>query len=110
MRGCQCGVGGCGSRRYAQHLAEACEGAEAPAPSGVGAPGVGRGTLGLVSSSGANTSQSDAQANRLAELNVLQSLETLRQNATVKKAVAERGLEVHGVIYDIPAGELRALD
>jgi carbonic anhydrase len=53
---------------------------------------------------------SDARANRLAELNVYNSLETLKKNRTVAKAMVERGLTLHGVIYDIPAGELRVLD
>lgn len=53
---------------------------------------------------------SEAKANRLAELNVYSSLETLKKNPTVVKAMAERGLTLHGVIYDIPAGELRVLD
>ena len=52
----------------------------------------------------------DAKANRLAELNVRQSVEAVRQNATVQKAVSERGLTIHGVIYDIPVGELHVLD
>jgi len=52
----------------------------------------------------------DAMANRLAELNVYMSLETLKQNITVQKAIKERGLTLHGLIYDIPAGELRVLD
>lgn len=53
---------------------------------------------------------SDSKANRLAELNVYHSLETLRGNATVVTAMVERGLTLHGVIYDIPAGELRVLE
>lgn len=53
---------------------------------------------------------SDARANRLAELNVHSSLETLKKNPTVGKAMTERGLTLHGVIYDISAGELRVLD
>lgn len=52
----------------------------------------------------------EAKANRLAELNVYNSLETLKKNSTVVKAMAERGLTLHGVIYDIPAGELRVLE
>jgi carbonic anhydrase len=52
----------------------------------------------------------DAKANRLAELNVHQSLEVLRQNPIVQKAINDRGLTLHGVIYDIPAGELLVLE
>jgi len=53
---------------------------------------------------------SDAKANRLAELNVLQSIEAVKANPTVVKAMGERGLTVHGVIYDVPAGQLRLLE
>ncbi|KAB2579540.1 Carbonic anhydrase [Lasiodiplodia hormozganensis] len=52
----------------------------------------------------------DKKALRLAELNVRQGLETIRANSTVRKAVAERGVSVHGVIFDISTGELRVLD
>lgn len=51
----------------------------------------------------------DERAVRLAELNVQACLDTLRQNSTVIKAMEERGLTVHGAIYDIGAGELRML-
>lgn len=51
----------------------------------------------------------DEKANRLAELNVLNSLETLKQNPVVQKAIKERGLTIHGVIYDIPNAEVREL-
>jgi carbonic anhydrase len=51
----------------------------------------------------------DDKANRLAELNVFRSLEVVKANKTVQQAMKERGLTVHGVIYDIPAGELREL-
>jgi len=37
------------------------------------------------------------------------SLETLRQNETVKKAMKERGLEIHGAIYDIAHAELKEI-
>ncbi|QDS74878.1 hypothetical protein FKW77_003563 [Venturia effusa] len=53
---------------------------------------------------------SEAKADRLAELNVYKSLETLEKNATVVKAMAERDLTLHGVIYDIREGRLRVLD
>jgi len=51
-----------------------------------------------------------AKANRLAELNVQQSIEVLKQHPAVSKAIRERGLTVHGVIYDIAVGELKPLD
>lgn len=52
----------------------------------------------------------DAKANRLAELNVLQSIEAIKHNPTVIKAMKERGLTVHGVIYDVPTGQLHQID
>lgn len=52
----------------------------------------------------------DAMANRLAELNVLKSIEAVKQNPTVAKAIKERGLTIHGVIYDVPTGQLRQLE
>jgi carbonic anhydrase len=52
----------------------------------------------------------DAKATRLAELNVLSSLEVLKQNNVVQKAMKERGLTLHGVIYDIPKAEVRELE
>ncbi|OCL02988.1 carbonic anhydrase [Glonium stellatum] len=52
----------------------------------------------------------DAKAVRLAELNVQQSLDVLRKHPTVSKAINERGLTLHGMIFDIAAGELRVLD
>lgn len=51
----------------------------------------------------------DARAMRVAELNVHQSIDVLKQHPTVKKAVTERGLSLHGMIYDIGAGQLRLL-
>jgi carbonic anhydrase len=52
----------------------------------------------------------DARANRVAELNVQQSIEVLKQHPAIKTAVSERGLSLHGMIYDIPAGQLRLLE
>jgi carbonic anhydrase len=52
----------------------------------------------------------DEKANRLAELNVHMSLDTLRQNPIIQTAIKERGLTLHGLIYDIPAGELQVLE
>jgi len=52
----------------------------------------------------------EAQANRLAELNVFKSIETVNSYKVVQDAMRERGLTVHPVIYDIPQGELRVLD
>lgn len=52
----------------------------------------------------------DARAARVAELNVQQSLEVLKQHPAIKRAVSERGLTLHGLIYDIGAGQLKIID
>ncbi|KAF1977456.1 carbonic anhydrase [Bimuria novae-zelandiae CBS 107.79] len=52
----------------------------------------------------------DARAVRVAELNVQQSIDVLKQHPAVKKAVVERGLTVHGMIFDLGKGQLRVLD
>ncbi|KAF2787283.1 carbonic anhydrase [Melanomma pulvis-pyrius CBS 109.77] len=52
----------------------------------------------------------DARSLRVAELNVQQSLEVLRLHPAVKRAINERGLSLHGMIYDIGAGQLRLLE
>jgi carbonic anhydrase len=41
---------------------------------------------------------------------VQSSIDVLKQHPAVKKAVAERGLSLHGMIYDIGAGQLRILE
>jgi carbonic anhydrase len=46
---------------------------------------------------------------RLAELNVCAGVEVLLANHVVEEAVRERGLQVHGVVYDIACGRLRDL-
>jgi carbonic anhydrase len=46
----------------------------------------------------------------VAELNVQQSVEVLKQHPAIKRAVVERGLELHGLIYDICAGQLKILE
>lgn len=51
----------------------------------------------------------DARAARVAELNVQQSIEVLKQHPAVKKAIHDRGLTLHGMIYDIGEGQLRLL-
>ena len=51
-----------------------------------------------------------ARAQRLAELNVAAGIETLLSNIVVEDAVNERGLQVHGVLFDIPSGKLRDLE
>jgi carbonic anhydrase len=52
----------------------------------------------------------DEKANRLAELNVHMSIQTLKKNPIIQTAIKERGLTLHGLIYDIPAGELQVLE
>ncbi|KAF2874466.1 carbonic anhydrase [Massariosphaeria phaeospora] len=52
----------------------------------------------------------DARAVRVAELNVQQSIDVLKQHPAVKKAATDRGLTVHGMIYDLGAGHLRLLE
>ena len=46
---------------------------------------------------------------RLAELNVERGVETLLSMFVVEEAVKERGLKVHGVLYDIGCGRIRDL-
>jgi carbonic anhydrase len=46
---------------------------------------------------------------RLAELNVERGVETLLSMFTVEEAIRERGLKVHGVLYDIGCGKIRDL-
>jgi carbonic anhydrase len=55
-------------------------------------------------------SSDDARAARVAELNVQQSIEVLKQHPAIKRAISERGLTLHGLIYDIGAGQLKILD
>lgn len=50
------------------------------------------------------------RAIRLAELNVQNGLEVLSTMPTVQKAIKERGLTIHGAIYDIAEAELRVLE
>lgn len=47
---------------------------------------------------------------KLVELNVRAGVEVLFENPVVIDAIAERGLEVHGLIYNVGTGELRELD
>jgi carbonic anhydrase len=52
----------------------------------------------------------DARAARVAELNVQHSLEVLKTHPAIKRAISERGLTLHGLIYDIGAGQLKIID
>ena len=47
---------------------------------------------------------------KLVEANVLQGVQTLRENADVIDAVRERGLRLHGLVYDVGCGELKELE
>lgn len=49
------------------------------------------------------------RAIHLAEINVRNGVETLLSNYVVEEAVRERGLQVHGVIYNIASGRLKDL-
>lgn len=52
----------------------------------------------------------DACAARVAELNVHQSIGVLEQHPAIKKAIVERGLTIHGLIYDLATGQLKVLE
>ncbi|GAD94441.1 carbonic anhydrase [Paecilomyces variotii No. 5] len=47
---------------------------------------------------------------KLVELNVEQGVRTLKENGVVLDAIQERGLKVHGLVYDVASGTLRELD
>jgi carbonic anhydrase len=49
------------------------------------------------------------KAIKLAELNVEKGVETILSNVVVEEAIKERGLRVHGVLFDIASGRLRDL-
>lgn len=46
----------------------------------------------------------------LVEENVREGVKVLRGNSNVIEAVKGRGLQVHGVVYDIASGSLREVD
>lgn len=50
-----------------------------------------------------------ARAVRIAELNVQGGVAVLMANAVIRDAVKERGLEVHGCLFDIASGKIRDL-
>jgi carbonic anhydrase len=49
------------------------------------------------------------KAIRLAELNVEAGVHTLLSSFVVEEAVKNRGLKVHGVVYDVASGKVRDL-
>lgn len=50
------------------------------------------------------------KALKLVEANVRQGVQTLKENAEVIDGMRERGVEVHGLVYDVGSGELRELE
>jgi len=46
---------------------------------------------------------------RLAEMNVEMGVNTLLSNYAVEEAIRDRGLKVHGVLYDVGCGKIRDL-
>lgn len=52
----------------------------------------------------------DEAAEKLVELNVRESLNVVTQKSVVLEAIQERGLQVHGLIYEVGSGVLRELD
>ncbi|KAK0617105.1 carbonic anhydrase [Immersiella caudata] len=50
-----------------------------------------------------------ARAVRIAELNVDAGVKVLLANFTIEEAIRDRGLEVHGVIFDIASGRIKDL-
>jgi len=57
-------------------------------------------------------SLSDIQARtaRLVELNVLEQVNSAKRIPTVQDAMAERGLQVHGWVYDVSNGRIKPLE
>ena len=49
-------------------------------------------------------------AMKLAELNVREGLNVVKQKGVVLNAIQERGLQLHGLIYDVGSGVLSELD
>lgn len=47
---------------------------------------------------------------KLVELNVLEGVKALKQKSVVLEAIQERGLQVHGVVYDVGSGVVRELE
>ncbi|KAK4164540.1 hypothetical protein QBC43DRAFT_344407 [Cladorrhinum sp. PSN259] len=57
-----------------------------------------------------NAIKDDKQrATRIAELNVEAGIKVLMANFTVQEAIEERGLEVHGCLFDIACGRIKDL-
>lgn len=54
--------------------------------------------------------EGEERSTALSKLNVLNSVRNLRINPTVVDAVRERGLQVHGAIYDLATGKVELID
>ena len=52
----------------------------------------------------------EERTQKLVEENVLAGVRTLKQNSSVIEAIKERGLKVHGLVYDISCGQLKELE
>ncbi|KAI1189704.1 carbonic anhydrase-like protein [Nemania serpens] len=50
-----------------------------------------------------------ARAIRIAELNVEAGVKVLMANVSIQEAIDERGLQVHGILFDIGSGRIRDL-
>ncbi|KAG9819007.1 hypothetical protein KCU68_g17897, partial [Aureobasidium melanogenum] len=50
------------------------------------------------------------KTHRLSQYNILRGLEVLRMNPTVIDAMAERNLQLHGVIYHVENGKLEVVE
>lgn len=49
------------------------------------------------------------RAVRVAELNVEAGIKVLMANFTIQEAIRDRGLQVHGCLFDLPSGRIRDL-
>ncbi|KAE8148774.1 carbonic anhydrase [Aspergillus avenaceus] len=52
----------------------------------------------------------DDATTKMAELNVREGVKLLKQKGVVLEAMQERGLQVHGLMFDVASGVLRDLD
>ncbi|KAK4199763.1 putative carbonic anhydrase [Triangularia verruculosa] len=50
-----------------------------------------------------------ARATKIAELNVENGVKVLMANMTIREAIEERGLQVHGCLFDIACGRIKDL-
>lgn len=64
----------------------------------------------LVEDPGWNSLSDEDKALKLVEANVRRGVGILKENADIIEAAKERGLKVHGVVYDIAKGLVRELD